>query len=356
MAESDREPEIPRGLAAALLVLCGLMVVGALAYLMLLRRSDEPTQALIPGRTDPPIQQQLNIDALVQQKRSVIPPPDPRRLAPDAGSPDGQKQLVPEERYRSREPRIRKLLDELPLLLPDKFEARTHRSAGGPAMPYRLFRPPGYLPTRMYPLVVYLHGSSSRGTDNLKNIQHSAALGAGIWTLAENQLEDPCFILVPQCPDEPARWVNNGDWNAPSHEHAPEPTEPLRLAVEILDAVEKEFRIDSRRVYLAGTSMGGFGVFDLAIRHPKRFAAIVPVCGGMAKDQGRTIGHVPVWIFHGNRDETVPVKRSRDAFEAIGKHNRGARYTEYDRAGHDAWKYAFTEPGLAKWLFAQRLP
>src|SRR5688572_13836733 len=138
MAEPDREPEIPRGLAAALLVLCGLMVLGALAYLMLLRRSDEPLQALIPGRTDPPIQQQLNIDALVQQKRSVIPPPEPRQSAADPGSPDGGKDLVAEEEYKSREPRIRKLLDELPLLLPDKFEARTHRSADGRTMPYRL--------------------------------------------------------------------------------------------------------------------------------------------------------------------------------------------------------------------------
>src|SRR5215469_10078957 len=126
------------------------------------------------------------------------------------------------------------------------FQKKLYSGVDGAQMPYRLFIPANYDKKSKYPLVLWLHGAAGRGTDNVLQISAGNALGTHIWTRPENQAKFPTFVLAPQCsPDQV--------WGRPVG--PPEPPAPLRLALEILRAVRKEYNIDPHRIYVAGQSM-----------------------------------------------------------------------------------------------------
>ena len=112
----------------------------------------------------------------------------------------------------------------------------------------------------------------------------------------------------------------------------------MRLVIELLKQARNEYTIDSRRIYVTGLSMGGFGTFDLIERHPELFAAAVPICGGGDESAAEKIAKIPLWVFHGAKDKVVPVNRSRKMVEAVKKAGADPRYTEYPNGGHDSWK------------------
>src|SRR3712207_5602494 len=127
----------------------------------------------------------------------------------------------------------------------------------------------------------------------------------------------------------------------------------------------RETGADPRRVYLTGVSMGGYGVWHMASRHPGRFAALVSICGGSPLRAGdrfapiaERVARTPAWVFHGADDRVVPVGESRQMVEALRAAGAGERlrYSEYEGVGHNVWMQALREEGLLPWLLAQRLP
>ena len=216
------------------------------------------------------------------------------------------------------------------------FEARTHK--GSWAMPYRLFRPAG---SAKVPLVVYLHGSGGLGDDNRKQMELGNVFGTRVWALPENQKRFPCYVLAPQTDRGWAGRAGLGEGNA--------------TAVEIVHGLCREFPIDQRRIYVTGQSMGGGGTWNLITHVKGLFAAAVPVCGSETMDQAEDAARLPLWNFHGDADDTVPVAVSRARIAKIRKAGGKPIATEYAGVGHNSWQWAFTEPSLPEWLFAQRL-
>lgn len=227
--------------------------------------------------------------------------------------------------------------EELPL------EKRTYTDAKGKALPYRLLKPLEVDPKQKYPLVIFLHGAGERGTDNQKQLVH------GVPEFVKRQKQYPCFLIAPQCPEK-ERW---GDWTV-NAALLPEPTPPTHLVLELLPALQKEFNIDAKRIYVTGLSMGGFGTWDLISRHPEMFAAAVPVCGGGDDKQASKIAKLPIWAFHGAKDTAVKPERSRAMIEAIKKVGGDPKYTEYPDVGHASWAPAYKDEEMFKWLFAQK--
>jgi predicted peptidase len=150
----------------------------------------------------------------------------------------------------------------------------------------------------------------------------------------------------------------------------------LKMAVQTLEESMKEFKGDPARVYLTGLSMGGYGTWALGAQWPGRFAALVPICGGvrlppLAREKlglavpkepadiytitAQRIGGTPVWAFHGAADPIVPVTESRELVTALKAAGGNVRYTEYEGVGHDSWTKAYEDPELLTWLLAQRL-
>jgi predicted peptidase len=226
------------------------------------------------------------------------------------------------------------------------LEKRTYKDENGKTLQYRLMKPDNYDPKMKYPLVLFLHGAGERGKDNERQLIH----GVPEFAKAENRKQYPRFLIAPQCP------ANEGWSNFLSKKPttAKEQSEPGMLAVDLVKAIEKEFSIDPNRIYITGLSMGGYGTWDIIVRHPDMFAAAVPVCGGGDPSQAEKIAKLPIWVFHGGKDKVVPPQRSREMVEAIKKAGGEAKYTEYPDVGHDSWVKAYKDADMMKWLFEQK--
>jgi predicted peptidase len=116
----------------------------------------------------------------------------------------------------------------------------------------------------------------------------------------------------------------------------------------------RKYRIDKDRVYLTGLSMGGYGTWALAAAHPEKFAAIAPICGGGNPAEAAKLARLPIWVFHGAKDPTVPIERSKEMVEAIKAAGGDAKFTIYPEAGHDSWTETYNNPELYQWLLAQK--
>jgi len=232
--------------------------------------------------------------------------------------------------------------------LEKKYEARTLK--GDWAMPYRLFRPEA---TGKLPLIVYLHGSGGQGDDNLKQLGLGNIFGTRVWLLPENQKSNPCYVLVPQTD---RGWVRYDPEKLEKgvYEMVPGVGQGMQKVLEAIDAVSREFQIDDRRIYVMGQSMGGAGAWNAIASRPKFFAAAVTCCGSISKDDGTASIDTPLWNFHGDADATVPVSISRERIAARRKAGGRPLSTEYAGVDHNVWEWAFTEPALVKWLFAQK--
>lgn len=228
-----------------------------------------------------------------------------------------------------------------------QFDARQHKSDW--VMPCRLFRPKegGKLP-----LVVYLHGSGALGDDNEKQLGLGNVFGSRVWALAENQRRFPCYVVAPQTD---RGWIRFDPTQTSDGAAKPIPGlgDGARLALEIVEELKRELAIDDRRIYVTGQSMGGAGVWNMLTHRPGFFAAAVICCGSGSTEDGTGSIGTPLWNFHGESDKTVSVSISRRRIAARRKAGGHPLSTEYEGVDHNVWQWAFTEPELLRWVFAQ---
>lgn len=232
--------------------------------------------------------------------------------------------------------------------LEKKFESRSYKSDW--TMPYRLFRPAA---SGKLPLVMYLHGSGALGDDNQMQMGLGNIFGTRVWALPENQKNFPCYVVAPQTDRGWCRYAVPTESDK-VYRAIPGLGEGARLAFFILDALCHEFPIDERRIYITGQSMGGGGAWNMLASRPAFFAGAAICCGSATTETGTESLDAPVWNFHGDADKTVPVTLSRDRIAARKKAGGHPLYTEYAGVDHNVWEWAYTEPELPRWLFAQR--
>jgi len=226
----------------------------------------------------------------------------------------------------------------------DRFLSRTYEDTTGTVVPYRLYIPLEYNAEERYPLILFLHGGAGAGNDNISQISRENRLGSHVWTKPENQVKYPAFVVAPQLPGM-SRWDYPGSNEMSTYGRA-----AILLVEELVDA----YSIDESRIYITGQSRGGRGVWDLITKRPGLFAAAIPVCGGGDPATVSSARNVAVWAFHGARDRTVPVERSRGLVHSLRAIDASVRYTEYRFSGHRIWNKAYEEDGLEDWLFSQR--
>lgn len=193
---------------------------------------------------------------------------------------------------------------------------------------YLLYLPPKYQSSRLrWPLMLFLHGAGESGTNLAKVKIH------GPPKLVETNQAFPFILVSPQSPGR--------GWD-------PEALNAL------LDEMISRYRVDKERVYVTGLSMGGYGTWTLAAAHPDKFAAIAPICGGGNPADAPKLARLPIWVFHGAKDPTVPVRRSEEMVEAIKAAGGDVKFTVYPEAGHDSWTETYNNPELYKWLLAHQ--
>ncbi len=123
----------------------------------------------------------------------------------------------------------------------------------------------------------------------------------------------------------------------------------------LVGEIQSRCNVDPARLYLTGLSMGGNGVWRLAMTIPEKVAALVPVCGWADASKACLLRDIPAWVFHGKKDRVVPFERSEEMVEALRACGGSVRFTAYPDAGHDSWTEAYNTPALFRWLFKQRL-
>lgn len=195
---------------------------------------------------------------------------------------------------------------------------------------YLLYLPEGYIndTAGKWPLMMFLHGSGESGNDIEKVKTH------GPPKLVQQGKRLPFIIVSPQA--EVA-----GGWDA-------------ELLYKLLLHVKSKYRVDDDRVYLTGLSMGGFGTWNLAMKHPEMFAAIAPVCGGGDTATAFRLRHVPVWNFHGADDNVVPIINSDNLVAATRLYNNDVTYSVFPGVGHNSWDSAYSNDSLYQWMLTKR--
>ena len=122
----------------------------------------------------------------------------------------------------------------------------------------------------------------------------------------------------------------------------------------MVDHLVDSLNIDSKRIYLAGLSRGGYGVWRMAINYPDKFAAMISICAAsIPKLYINRIPSLPVWFFHGEKDNVVPVSESIEAYERMSEFNSNAKLTIYPEAKHDSWSKTFENDKVYEWLLSQ---
>ena len=197
---------------------------------------------------------------------------------------------------------------------------------------YLLYLPNGYDEDKdkKWPVMIFLHGSGERGTDLEKVKIHGPPK-----RIAQGH-DFPFIVVSPQCPEH---WR----WSPP-------------LLSGMLDQVLAQQRVDPDRVYLTGLSMGGFGTWDWAMAEPQRFAALVPICAEGEPRAAKLMKDIPTWIFHGAKDQGVPVAGSQVMYDALKKAGGDPKLTIYPELEHDSWTVTYENPELYKWLLEQKRP
>lgn len=233
------------------------------------------------------------------------------------------------------------------------FEVRKV-AVGGIERSFRLLLPlpgPG-AESAPAPVVLFLHGAGERGTDNAAQLRHfPEKMGQPEW-----RAKYRCFLIAPQCaPDK--QWVDAPWGDRQSKPMAVEPTDMLQVAMAALEKVRAEHAaaVDPDRVYLTGLSMGGFGAWELAMRHPDWFAAVAPICGGGDEARADRLKGLPVWAFHGQDDTVVWPERSERLVAAINRAGGLAKLSLLPGVGHNSWSPAYDPmSGLLDWMFRQK--
>lgn len=194
---------------------------------------------------------------------------------------------------------------------------------------YQLYLPEGYNNDTLarWPLMLFLHGSGESGPDINKVKVH------GPPKLVADGKKFPFIIVSPQSP------VPNG-WDI----------ETLYL---LLQHIKNKYRVNEKKVYTTGLSMGGFGTWALAMKYPDEFAAIAPICGGGDTSNAWTLRNIAVWCFHGAKDDVVPLIGSENMVKAAKRFNNNIRFTIYRDASHNSWDVTYNNDSLYTWLLAQ---
>ncbi len=196
---------------------------------------------------------------------------------------------------------------------------------------YVTYLPKDYDENKKYPLVFFLHGAGERGDDLDVASRHGF-----MKHVREDGKDYPFIFVAPQCP-------HGKYWGCY--------TESL---IAFLDHICDTMPIDRERVYLTGLSMGGTGTWMLAMAAPDRFAAIAPVCGSGICWNAGILKDMPIFIYHGDCDETVPIYESITMVKRVNKCGGNARIEICYGIGHSAWDIAYSGDELTNWLLSHR--
>lgn len=185
------------------------------------------------------------------------------------------------------------------------------------------------------PLVIFLHGAGAIGTDNIKQIFDGITV---LWKLKNKK----CSILLPQ---EPSK-TTTPYWNS------------LEILIDELIAENKN--IDKKKIYLVGTSWGGYCVWNMIYNHPNKFACAIPVMGTLDENSYKDfdlsqIKDIPLWVAHSSNDTNVKIDSDDYCVSELKKLNADITYTRWNKYGHNMYNHFYLQESWCDWMFSKEL-
>ena len=210
--------------------------------------------------------------------------------------------------------------------LPEKYASKTSHLNRD----FLLYTPEESEVGKPWPLLIFLHGRGERGSDINRVKKHGPPK-----QIARGETL-PFLMVAPQClvGEHGKGWWRTNDLE------------------ELLAFIKATAPVDPKRMYLTGLSMGGFGTWSWAAEHPNTFAAVAPVCGGGNPAKAARYGTLPIWAFHGDKDQVVPLQMSKRMVDAVQAAGGNAKLTVYRGVGHDSWTKTYANSELYTFLLS----
>lgn len=213
-----------------------------------------------------------------------------------------------------------------------KFKNGINQSPKAKSYSYITYLPNDYSndSSKKYPLLIFLHGGSARGTDTLD------LYDAGPFDQIYRGRSFPFIVVAPQCPKH-IRWSTE-NWFE-----------------NFYSDLTKKYRIDTNRVYLTGASLGGSGTWYLATKYPDKFTAIAPMSGftrhmDYISENIENLKNIPIWAFHGKSDNVVPVEETDYLINKLSEINNQIKYTREKDVGHSIHWLVYPETEIYNWF------
>ncbi len=224
-------------------------------------------------------------------------------------------------------------------------------------LPYRILYPENFNPAKKYPLLLVLHGSGERGNNNEAQLTH----GGTVFLKPEMRKSFPAIVIFPQCAAD-SYWSNvliTTDSVTKKRifnfRKDGEPTKAMAAVLGLANAIRHKKFVNKNQFYVGGLSMGGMGTLEIIRRKTKYFAAAFSICGGDNPENAKKYAKkVPLWFFHGGKDDVVTPDHSEIMVKAVTKAGGNPKFNLYPNDSHDSWDDAFAEPGLFPWLLSHK--
>lgn len=203
---------------------------------------------------------------------------------------------------------------------------------------YLLYLPEGYEddPEKPWPLLFFLHGYGDRG-DNMLLLAKASP-----------------FMYIRE--KEPLPFIIAAPLLSAYQGYSSFPEEYMDGA---LAEIQADYRVDVKRIYVTGLSMGGEATYRFAVHQPDMFAAIAPLSAYVDSETYSMLRHIkdlPVWAIHGADDTIIPLGRGQQPVDALKEAGGNIRFSILEGHDHDTWTDTYSDPAFYDWLLQYQKP
>lgn len=183
-------------------------------------------------------------------------------------------------------------------------------------------------------LVVYLHGGSSKGNDNEKQLLEPGTDSIARYLEAHGI---NAIFLIPQCPTDKS-------WGGPMN----------TMLKAMIDRYASEGVADTNRIYIFGGSMGGTGTWGMLSAYPNFFAAAMPVAANPSKTVVENVATTPAYTVMGTGDAIMKVETAASFVEELKALDDDVRMDVEEGWTHETTCIQSYTTARLEWVFSHR--